>query len=350
MMSEHQMPSHISTPDEGGDLAAHAARAVYDAFTRRFPGRVRACYAEGSLADGSRLATSDIDLVVIFANAFHSEDERHQAEQVAHALGRDARIELDITITDEAALARGVWPALKLASRLIAGADVLPRFPLIALDQWARERMHAAYWLTIKIHGRPEIVHPPLDYPDPTDEFYGYLRRAIRLPDGRAVPTTRDLIRTAGWAATALLAHRAGQYVARKRDCHILYRHHIAGPHADLLDDIYILCRQQWQYRIPGDPGGRAILRAICRRTLAFENAFLAAYTPYLLAELRASQRVGAADTTNTLHQPLRILRDAPLADADIIAALGALAHDPDTELSIPARAILARLAPAPPA
>jgi nucleotidyltransferase-like protein len=358
-MSDHpprSIPTHDSRRSASPLLARRgaggedSARAVYDAFIRRFPGRVRACYAEGSLADGSRLATSDIDLAIVFADGFRDEDERHQAERLAQSLNRAAQIELDLTVTNEAALAGGIWPALKLASRLIAGTDVLHRFSLVPTDQWARERMHAAYWLTIKVHGRAEIVHPPLDYPDPTDEFYGYLRRAIRLPDGRTVPTTRDLIRTTGWAATALLAHQAGQYVARKRDCHILYRRHIGGAHAALLDDIYTLCRQRWQYRIPDDPGDRASLRDICRRALAFENDFLAVYIPYLLAELLASQRDGAAHTADTLRQPLRILREAPLADADVIAALNALAHTTDSTLSTSAHAILARLAPRHPA
>ena len=42
------------------------------------------CYAEGSLADGSRLATSDIDLVIISADGFHDADERKEAEARAH--------------------------------------------------------------------------------------------------------------------------------------------------------------------------------------------------------------------------------------------------------------------------
>ena len=79
---------------------------MYDAFTQQFPGRVRAGYAEGSLADGSRLATSDVDLIIVFADGFHDEDEHRQAEALALALNREARVELDVTVTDEAALAR----------------------------------------------------------------------------------------------------------------------------------------------------------------------------------------------------------------------------------------------------
>ncbi len=167
MMSDRHS-AFLSPHRERGSGGEDSTRAVYNAFTRRFPGRVRTCYAEGSLADGSRLATSDVDLVIVFADGFHDEEEHRQAEALAQSLNRDARVELDVTITDETALAHGVWPALKLASRLIAGVDMLPRFPLIAIDQWARERMHAAYWLTIKVHGRPEIVQLPLAYPDPT--------------------------------------------------------------------------------------------------------------------------------------------------------------------------------------
>ena len=136
----------------------------------------------------------------------------------------------------------------------------------------------------------------PLGYPDPRGEFYGYDCRAVRLPDGGEARSTRNLIRTTGWAATALVAHRAGRYVARKRDCHAIYRETIGDEWGDLLADIYTQCRAEWNYLIPDDAADRRRLRAICERTLAFENHFLAIYRRYLLAELRG------ADDVNTRH------------------------------------------------
>jgi len=96
-----------------------AARAVYDAFTRRFPSRVRACYAESSLADGSRLATSDIDLVIIFADGFHDADERKEAEALAHTLNREVPLADADVIAALDALACHAGHTLSIPARAI---------------------------------------------------------------------------------------------------------------------------------------------------------------------------------------------------------------------------------------
>jgi hypothetical protein len=108
---------------------------------------------------------------------------------------------------------RNQWvrPNAKLGGRLLYGQDVCRLYPLLPIEAWARERMHAAYWLLINVYHRPTPVHFPLTFPSPSDEFYGYTNRTFRLPDGREVPCTRNLVRTTGWDATALLALQAGQ-------------------------------------------------------------------------------------------------------------------------------------------
>jgi hypothetical protein len=61
---------------------------------------------------------------------------------------------------------------------------------------------------------------------------------------------TRDLICSTGWAATALVAQRAGHYVDRKRGCHALYAEHIGDEWSDLVRDLYECCeccRGRWQ-------------------------------------------------------------------------------------------------------
>lgn len=272
------------------DAIVSALLGIYET---AFPGRVRSCYVDGSYADGSGLATSDIDLTLVFGETFQDEAERRRAEALAQDCAALSGVELDASVTNEAELLLGAPPSLKLAAMLVYGEDVRNSAPLVSIEQWTRDRMHSSCWRVAHLFGRSLPLRYPLDFPDPDAEFFGYDRRTVRLADGREVPSTRDLIRLVGWAATALIAWKAGQYVARKRDCHVLYRELIGGEHADLLDEVYAVCRGRWQYLIPSDPEDRQELRSICERTLAFENAFLLKYRTFLLSELRGPDAEG---------------------------------------------------------
>ncbi|GER90424.1 hypothetical protein KDW_45860 [Dictyobacter vulcani] len=245
---------------------------------------------EGSYADETAVQTSDVDIVVIFKDQYASPSVCEQAELLWQRLSLPANIDFDLTIIAEESLRAGVLPYLKLASRLIYGEDVCQRYPLLSLAEWTSDRMHAAYWLCLNVYQRPLPFQLPLDFPDPTDAFFGYTRRAITLSDGTEVPCTRNIIRTTGWAATGLLALQAGQYVARKRDCHRLYRQYIGDEWSALLEEIYVYCRGEWQYLLPDDPGARARLHSICERMLQFERHFLIQYRVYLLAQLQQAE------------------------------------------------------------
>ena len=285
------------------------------AYNDAFPGRIRAVYVDGSVADGTALATSDLDLTVVFKDAIRAE-ERDAIERLRVESGTPAMVELDVGLVDEAQLGeQGMRPALKLASALVWGEDVRDQFEIISIARWTRDRMHAAYWLTNQLYHRPVPVRLPLDFPNADDEFFGYLRRPVRLPDGRLAPSARDLIRSTGWAATALLALRQGVYVARKRDCHVLYRQRIGDEWSDLLADIYDYCRGRWTYLIPEDAADRDRLRSICERTLAFENHFLTEYLRFLLDELRDTD-------ANRRAQALTVQEKLPLEDARVAAAI----------------------------
>jgi hypothetical protein len=156
--------------------------------------------------------------------------------------------------------------------------------------------MHSSLWRTVHLCHRPAIIRYPLTYPDPQDEFYGYATRLIRLPDGQEVPCTRDLIRLVGWSATAIIAFKAGKYVASKSECHKLYRACFNDEWSRLLQDIYELCRGKWNYLIPEKQADRSILRNICERTLGFENHFLQIYKQFVLSELSSSDIKGVQD------------------------------------------------------
>ena len=289
---------------------------VTDTLTRilaALPGRLRAVYALGSYADSSAVATSDLDLVFVVAGRFR-DGERARIQALLIECAAQAEGELDGEAVDEASLQAGVTPTLKLGGRLLWGEDVRERLPLMPLPVWTRDRMHTSYWRLAGLFGRPLPLTIPLDYPAPDDAFYGYSRRPVHLPGGELAPGTRDLMRAVGWMATALLAYRAGQYVATKRACAALYREHIGDEWADLLDDLAVWVRGAWEYRIPAAPDERARLRAICARTLTFENAFLTRYRGYALAELRGDDPEGR-------QSALEAQRRVPLADAEIMPA-----------------------------
>ncbi len=292
-----------------------ALRRIIAAFEVQFPGRVRGYYVEGSYADATGVPTSDLDLLILFADGFVP-DEAAQARAVLTEQALVCALELDGTVLAEADMVVGVDPAFKYAARLVYGTDSRADLPLLPLAAWTRDRMHSSYGRLVWLTGRPPLVRPPLDYPDPADEFYGYVRRPLRLADGRLVPGTRDLIRLVGWAATARLAWETGTYVARKGDCARLYRAQIGDEWADLLDALYDQCRGRWAYRVPNTAAERTQLRAVCARTLAFENHFLAVYRRFVAAELAGAGPAQAA--------ALRILTAIPCDDPAIQAAVAA--------------------------
>jgi len=260
-------------------------------FEQTFPGQIRACYVEGSYADQSAVFTSDIDLVIVLKGDASSDLE--QAEALAQHCCTLSAVELDIGVADEHTLTGGVPPYFKMGSMLIYGEEVRDRLPLVSLSQWTRDRMHSSLWRTVHLFNRSAVIRYPLDYPDPSGEFYGYDRRKLRLPDGEEVNCTRDLIRLTGWSATALLAYRAGRYVTRKSECHRAYQESFQDEWGQLLEDIYVYCRGKWHYLLPTDLAERSKLREICARTLAFENYFLLVYKEFLLSELRTEDEEG---------------------------------------------------------
>ncbi|HEY7091673.1 MAG TPA: hypothetical protein VH393_00745 [Ktedonobacterales bacterium] len=284
-------------------------------FEAAFPGRVRGYYVIGSYSDASSVSTSDLDLDIVFKRRFESDDERERARDLCATLQAQTEIELDLDIGDEESLRDGLSPNLKLAGLCVYGEDIREQYPILPIGAWTRDRMHTSYYRLGSLFGRTAPVRAPLTYPDPAGEYYGYDRRSIRIADGSLAPSTRDLIRATGWAATALIALRAGRYVARKSECHRMYQEFIGDDWAPLLEAIHEDCWQRWNYRIPTEPTDRALLRHLCARTLDFENAFLATYKIYLLGELRSADAEGRRFAHETLAR-------MPFDDAEVSRAL----------------------------
>jgi hypothetical protein len=271
----------------GSQSADDALRGLIGVFELHFPGRIRAYYAEGSYADRTAITSSDIDLVLIFKDHF-VDGEAAAARQLGVYCASLSAFELDLEIIDERQATRNAFPTLKLASVLLYGEDIRDRLALVPIAEWTRDRMHAAYWLIVQVFNRLPVVRYPLGYPRLDQAFLGYDQRMLRLPDGTQVRCTRDLVRVTGWAATALIALKAGTYVVRKRDCYQRYQELIGDQWSDLLREIYQRCKQEWSYRIPASPADQRALRAMCERTLEFENYFMQVFKPFVLGELRS--------------------------------------------------------------
>jgi hypothetical protein len=284
-------------------------------FESTFAGRVRGYYVIGGYGDASSVATSDLDLDIVFKGVFEGEDERQHARELYSALQAQTAVELDLDFSDEEDLRDGLSPNLKLAGQCVYGEDICDQYPLLPLVVWTRDRMHSSYYRLGSLFGRTAPVRAPLAYPNPAGEFFGYDLRPVRLDNGSLAPSTRDLIRATGWAATALLAWRAGRYVARKSECHRMYQEFIGDEWAPLLRAIYEQCRQRWSYHNPIDSADRQLLRQLCSRTLDFENAFLVAYKAYLLSELLGADAEGRRCAGETLAR-------MPFDDAEVLHAL----------------------------
>jgi predicted nucleotidyltransferase len=299
-----------------GNLAAdEAARDLVESFENRFPGRVRGYYVEGSYADETAVATSDLDVIVVIKSHWNESAGQAAAEALAEQCTTLSAIELDVSLVNESELASGAYPQLKLGSHLLYGEDIREHIPLLPIQEWTRQRMHAAAWLIVNVFNRPHPVRLPLTYPDPQAEFFGYDNRLTRLADGREVPTTRNLIRVTAWAATALVALERGHYVVHKRDCYRAYAEHIGDEWSTFLGEIYIQCRNRWNYLLPDDPFDRRALRRLCERALAWENHFLSVYKGWLLGELRSPNEAARVQAVNMLSRTM-------LQDDEILAAL----------------------------
>jgi hypothetical protein len=292
-------------------------------FERAFPARIAGYYVEGSYADQTAVATSDLDLTLVFRERFATTGERERAQRLVATCKGLSTLELDVTLVEEVQLRQQVDPLFKLGARLLYGQDTRDTMPLVPITQWAKQRMHAAYWLMINVLQRPQPVQAPIAFPQPMAPFYGYAARMMKLADGSEVPTTRNLVRVTGWIATARIAYEARQYIIRKRACAPAYRRLIGDEWADLLAQIDQRCRIAWQYRIPNTVAEQQELCMILNRTLAFENHFLTRYRRFLLFEL------GSGDPS-ARYDALSLLGRTFFADPEIVEVVRQLAHADD--------------------
>ncbi|MGH3679976.1 MAG: nucleotidyltransferase domain-containing protein [Natronosporangium sp.] len=346
-MSQPTLREPTLRESTGDPVADQIVRGVTGVFTQAFPDRIRGCYLRGSYATGTRAAGSDLDLFVVFADRFPDDRvEVRRAWAVARSCALISPILLEIIVVSEQQLHRPDNHALALnlkhATRLLHGQDIRPDLPELQPEAYLRaviDTPSANYAFPVQRRDSPVLTYP-LRHLDPEGPFFGFDQWQVPGPDGTDVPSSKLLVGTVGWTATAIVVLQTGRYVRDKRACVDLYREHIADQWTDLVAGVHELCRDRWHYLIPAAEPDRRRLRALCDRALEFQNHFLRRYREFLLAELRpvaaSDRQLWAARRLGTLQFP----------DQQVVGALQQLRTAEDQEVRAAAAAALGTYPP----
>jgi predicted nucleotidyltransferase len=255
---------------------------------QHLPQRVLGYYLVGSYAVGEAVPASDIDLIVVFKEELTAEDQQYFLA-VRDRCKQASSYTLDLSAESEAKLRRvgAVW--FQTASRCLYGADIRPQIPRKPIEAHLRDLMHGIYFLLARVRSNLPRLTVPLDYPDPTDQLYGYDQRQIRDGDHTRTVGTKDLVTNTLAIANVLTLRRSGRYVGsgKKADIPEQYQQWVADQWAWLVAEVYHTCRYRWDYVVPVGRAEQAHLRRLCHDVLGFENHFLSVYRSYLLEELQ---------------------------------------------------------------
>ena len=247
---------------------------IIDLLESNFPSRIRGYYMMGSYADNSAIATSDLDMLVVFKSSLNPDEAQRFSDRLAQCQ-LTTSIPLDIDAANEEDLLDYGVVNFRRASLLMYGEDIRPLVTQEQpIDSFIRGMMHNQYGSIAGGRGNPEVLTIPLDYPDPAGEFYGYDSRPIVACDGTTQNGTKNLVLLVLWLTTALLAFTTGEYIVTKRQCVTLYRRLINDEWTELIETVYEQCRNRWNYFVPSDPVERQQLRALCDRTGRLKTTF----------------------------------------------------------------------------
>jgi predicted nucleotidyltransferase len=232
-----------------------------------------AIYLFGSVAEGTALGSSDIDLFIVLRG---EPDERQHAAAVTGLREIAADLDglpIDLAIASEAQLLRDGHYRIERASQLIAGADIRHDLPPTTIERFIAHYHDAPLaYMAIFRPGLP--LDPPLDYPDPTGPFYGY-DSATLPPVGRPAHNIKAFVALGCWIATVRLARERGIMAAGKAEAVSAYTSEIGDDWTPFFTDLYRLGHDRWHYLVPDDIAEREMLRGLCERMPAFENDYL---------------------------------------------------------------------------
>ncbi|GLV54154.1 hypothetical protein KDH_10030 [Dictyobacter sp. S3.2.2.5] len=260
---------------------------IVERYEMQFPGRIRACYLTGSYAEGNAVEWSDIDVYVLFKDAFVSEEEAAQAEQLERAFASLTPRRLDLHAGSEQSQDRlpgFLRAAVKQTSVLLYGEDTREHMSLPGREEYTRDAAGTALQFLLWLHQVEKVTYP-LAYPDPDGAFFGYDQLQSDRADIRPGPGIRMLVETACRMGTALLAFKTDCSVSTKRESVQTYRKLINDEWASFLEAMFEKGKLFWSYNLPENEGERAELRVLCERMLPFENHYLRAHRAYLLAQ-----------------------------------------------------------------
>jgi predicted nucleotidyltransferase len=280
-------PLHIRTI--GKPSIDHVLSHIVERYEAHFPGRLRACYLTGSYAEGNAVEWSDIDVYVLFKDAFISEEEAARAEQLEHAFASLTPLRLDLHAGSEQSLDSlpgFLRTAIKKTSVLLYGEDTREHMSLPGGEEYTRDATEVALQFLLWLRQGENITYP-LAYPDPDGAFFGYDQLQV-LSDSsdraKARPGIRLLVESACRIGTALLAFKTDRFVSTKRESVQSYRELINDEWASFLEAMFERGKLCWSYNLPETEEEHAELRTLCEHMLPFENHFLRAYRAYLLA------------------------------------------------------------------
>lgn len=266
---------------------------LVERYEARFPGRVRAYYLAGSYVDGKAVAGSDIDLYVLFKDAFLSDDEAEQAETLVLDCAELTPLRLDLSARSEAShasLCSYTRVAIKQHSLLLYGEDTRATMSLPDHEEYRREATEMALEFLLRQRKTGTLTYP-LAYPDPTGLFFGYDQPQQLVRTDPAQPGIRLMFEIASRITTALLALKTESYISTKWEGVQTYRRLVNDEWTAFIEAMFEKGKLQWNYALPEGAEERAELRGLCERMLAFENHYLLVYHAYLLELLHSDEK-----------------------------------------------------------
>src|SRR5437660_3824930 len=226
---------------------------IVERYETQFPGRIRACYLIGSYAEGNAVAWSDLDVHVLFKDAFVSEEEAAQAEHLGRSCALLTPLRLDLTASSEQpqdSLPGSVRVAVKQTSVLLSGEDTREHMSLPGREEYTRDAAEIAKQSLLWLH-RVERLRYPLTYPDPDGAFFGYDHLQFLESDrGAARLGIRLLVQSACRIGTALLAFQTDRWVSTQRESVQTYRELLNDGWASLLETLLEKGKGCWSYNL----------------------------------------------------------------------------------------------------
>lgn len=321
------------------DLLVH----LITLFEMSFPARICSYYLGGSYSDGTAVGhdqspnSSDVDLFVIFRGTV-AEDESTNFQRLvaecqlagpvqvdAHAYSEDDLFQRSRKDTTQTSFLNAL---IKVAGVLVYGDDLRADLPSVPFSRYVLDVIESGIFHLGIPRQREMLTYPlvtplipPLAYPNPDGEFYGYDMVPARsdAPHG-----TRVLVALTAWVATLILALETGHHAGQKSQSIQLCKEYLPNDkRTQLVAAIYDLCKGACKYALPSSEEDRERLHGLCRETLPLENEYLRIVHDYVLAQL---QHGGVQEK----RQVLRIMQSVLYQDNEIMATLETLTHDTD--------------------